>query len=106
MIIGLVIGCLLIAFLTKTITMQYLLGMILAVATMQLLIVNAKRIYLKAVYYAPLILVPVGSLIIVYFLVSNCTVVITLEWNVLSDKAFYFTPIFINASVSKQLFKI
>ena len=71
MIIGLVIGCLLIAFLTKTITMQYLLGMILAVATMQLLIVNAKRIYLKAVYYAPLILVPVGSLIIVYFLVSN-----------------------------------
>lgn len=71
MIIGLIVGCLLIAFLTKTVTMQYLLGMMLAVAMMLFLIVNAKRIYLKAVYYAPLILVPVGALIIVYFLVSN-----------------------------------
>ena len=71
MIIELIIGCLIIVFWTKTIAIQYLLGMMLAVAMMLFLVVNAKRIYFKAVYYAPLILVPAGALMIVYFLISN-----------------------------------
>ena len=71
MIIELLVGCLIIITLTKTITIQYLLVMILFVVVMQFLIMNAKTIYLKVVYYAPLVLVPMGALILVYFLVRN-----------------------------------
>lgn len=71
MIIELIIGCMIIVFLTKTITIQFLLGMIVFIVITRLLITNATKIYFKVVYYAPLILVPVGAFMIVYFLVSN-----------------------------------
>lgn len=71
MIIELIIGCLIIVILTKTITIQYMLGIIVFIVIAQLLIMNAKRMYYKTKYYAPLILVPVGAFMIVYFFVSN-----------------------------------
>lgn len=71
MIIEILIGCLLLFFLTKTISIQYLLEMILIISFINLLKIDAKKIFYKIVYYAPLFLVPIGALIITCLFVTN-----------------------------------